>query len=265
MNPLVSFIIPLYNYKKYIGYCIQSLLNQTYDNLEIIVVDDCSTDSSVEKAKKFKDHRIQVVELTKNGGYSAAKNHGIIRSRGELICILDADDMLTKKSVAKRVEKIEQSEVDFLHADAIAIYGNMSLDDCYRINISKLPMFSEKLHRKRENSLERFSTPYHMHAQTVMVRRNVYNKFGLYDESLRSRSDREMWWRFFGQKDGDKEHISRCFLEYPVVYYRYHDKSMTTKRNKNRKYDKEVRRLSEEAYNTRKDGITKENTRFGDL
>jgi hypothetical protein len=74
-----------------------------------------------------------------------------------------------------------------------------------------------------------------------------------------------MWWRFFGQKDGDKEHISRIFMDYPVVYYRYHDKSMTNKRNKNKKYDKEVRGLAEKAYDFRKTGITRENTRLEEL
>jgi len=265
MEPLVSFVIPLYNYKKYIGYCIQSLLNQTYNNLEIIVVDDCSTDSSVEKVKQFSDPRIQIIELKKNGGYSAAKNHGIIRSKGDLICVLDADDMLTKDSVALRVDKIEQSKLDFLSANAIAVYGCISLNDCYNINVSKIPIFSPKLHLKKKNSLERFSTPYNIHAQTVMVRRSVYNKFGLYDERLRSRSDREMWWRFFGQKTGDKEHISRTFLDYPVVYYRYHDKSMTTKRNKDKRYDKEVRSLAKKAYKLRINGITRDNTRMEEL
>jgi glycosyltransferase involved in cell wall biosynthesis len=241
------------------------LLNQTYDNLEIIVVDDCSTDSSLNKVKSFSDPRIQIIELKKNEGYSAAKNHGIIRSKGELICILDADDMLTKDSVSARVNEIEKSKSMFLHAIAISVYGDISLEDCYHIKISKLPMFSDKLHLKNKPSILRFSTPYHIHSQTTMVRRDVYNKFGLYDEGLKSRSDREMWWRFFGQKDGDKEHISRVFLDYPVVYYRYHDRSMTHKRNKDRNYDKEVRNLSEKAYNLRKTGITNENTRLEDL
>jgi len=262
-SPLVSFVIPLYNYKKYIGYCIQSILNQDYDNLEIIVVDDFSTDSSVEKAKKFKDPRIQIVELPKNQGYSVAKNTGIIKSNGELICILDADDMLMPMSISSRVRAMEEFKSMFVYANAIAVYDSISIESCYEINPKKLGLWTKKTHKKKKITLLRFPSPYNIHAQTVMVRREVYETFGLYDEKLKSRSDREMWWRFFGKESGEKENISRYFLDYPVVYYRYHDKSMMRKRAKDKKYDRKVRQLCEHRYQVRKDdGITTENTKF---
>jgi glycosyltransferase involved in cell wall biosynthesis len=214
---------------------------------------------------KVEDKRVHLVKFPENRGYSVCKNEGIIRSKGSLVCILDADDMLAPGSISSRVAMIQQTESLFLQANAIAVYDHISLDTCYGIKISKLPLFTEKLHLKKKSSLLRFPSPYHVHSQTVMVRREVYRTYGLYDESLRSRSDREMWWRFFGKSDGDKVHIPHCFLDQAVVYYRYHDRSMTSKRIRNRKYDREVREKAEQAYEVRKKGITRENTRFEEL
>jgi len=201
-KPLVSIIVPLYNYKKYIGYCIQSILNQTYKNFELIVVDDCSQDSSYDKARKFekKDNRVKVIKFDKNYGYSKAKNEGIILSKGNYITILDADDMMTKNSIEIRIKKLIEFDVQFIYADAITVTGAISLSDCYNID-------SSKIKNKKLKEFSYFSSKdlYNIHAQTVMVRRDVYIKYGLYDENLRARSDREMWWRLFGKNDKDKK------------------------------------------------------------
>ncbi len=102
-----------------------------------------------------------------------------------------------------------------------------------------------------------------IHAQTVLMHRNVYKEFGLYDENLRSRSDREMWWRLFGKDKSEKAKINYYHLEKFVAYYRYHRFSMWRKRKRKKEYDKYVIKQSEKAYEMRKkEGITKENTRF---
>ncbi|MFW6130614.1 MAG: glycosyltransferase family 2 protein, partial [Atribacterota bacterium] len=92
-NLLVSVIVPLFNYEKYISDCIVSIKNQDYTNYELIICDDCSTDNSFKIAKKFESKKIKVMRLSKNSGYSVAKNEAIIASRGGLITCLDADDM----------------------------------------------------------------------------------------------------------------------------------------------------------------------------
>jgi glycosyltransferase involved in cell wall biosynthesis len=248
MIPLVSVVIPLYNYEKYIAGCVQSVLNQDYPNFEIIIVDDCSTDNSYKIAKKFSSHNVFTKKLGKNRGYSKVKNAGIVRSKGKYITILDADDMYTIDSISSRMEVLLKSDADFIHADAIAIYGDKTLGQCYKIKDPKM------LH---------FPTPYEIHAQTVIVKRDLYKKFGLYDEKLRSRSDREMWWRFFGKSKDDDIKIAKEYIAHPVAYYRYHDKSMTMMRQRDRKYDRKVRKLAEKVYEDRKDnGITKDNTVF---
>ena len=89
-NPLVSVVVTLYNYEKYIKDCLLSIKKQDYDNIEIIVVDDCSKDESVNVANSVDD--VKVIALTENKGYSFCKNVGIKSSKGEVIVLLDADD-----------------------------------------------------------------------------------------------------------------------------------------------------------------------------
>ncbi len=249
-KPLISVIVPLYNYRKYIGYCIQSILNQTYTNFELIVVDDCSTDNSYEKAKKFenKDKRVKVIKLNKNYGYSKAKNEGIILSKGKYIVTLDADDMMTKDSLEIRIKAAIKHNVPFVYANAYLVKDNISLKECYKIK------------NYREN---KSIDIYNIHAQTVLIHRDIYKKFGLYDENLRSRSDREMWWRLFGKNKSEKTKTSYYHLEKFVAFYRFHRFSMWRKRRRKPDLNNKIIKMSEKAYKIRKEqGITIENTRF---
>lgn len=84
MQPLISVVVPVYNAERYIGKCVESIQSQTYENLEIILVDDCSTDNSLKLCKQYasKDPRLKIVEHQKNQGVSAARNSGIKISRG---------------------------------------------------------------------------------------------------------------------------------------------------------------------------------------
>jgi len=249
-SPLISVVVPLYNYRKYIGYCIESILNQTYKNFELIIVDDCSTDNSYSIAKKFekKDSRIKVIKTNKNYGYSKAKNEGIIISKGDYIVTLDADDMMTKKSLEIRLKVILKKNVDFVYADAFFVRDKISLEQCYATN---------------KHRINKSLNLYNIHAQSVIIKREVHIKYGLYDENLRSRSDREIWWRLFGKKDKHEKRVSSYYIEKSVAYYRYHRYSMWRKRKRKPEFDKIVIKMSEEAYKMRKkEGITKNNTRF---
>ena len=249
-KPLISVIVPLYNYRKYIGYCIQSILNQTYTNFELIVVDDCSTDNSYEKAKKFKDKdkRVKVIKLNKNYGIGRSKNEGIILSKGKYIVTLDADDMMTKDSLEIRIKAAIKHNVPFVYANAYLVKDNISLKECYKIK------------NYREN---KSIDIYNIHAQTVLIHRDIYKKFGLYDENLRSRSDREMWWRLFGKNKSEKTKTSYYHLEKFVAFYRFHRFSMWRKRRRKPDLNNKIIKMSEKAYKIRKEqGITIENTRF---
>jgi len=241
---MVSVIISLYNYEKYIVDCIKSILNQDYPNIEIIVVDDASTDKSYKVAKKYRSDNVKIIKFDENRGYSAAKNEGIRNSKGEYIVMLDADDMLTKGSISDRMEAMLRGDADFVHANAFIIKGDCGLKYCYKTKNFKIGVFP---------------SPYDIHAQSVMLKKQIHRDFGLYDESLRSRSDREMWWRLFGKS---KEDRVKNRVNKPIVYYRYHRNMMTRFRQKNRDYDNKIRALSEGSYQIRREGITKKNTLF---
>jgi glycosyltransferase involved in cell wall biosynthesis len=101
-NPLVSVIISNYNYERFLSVCINNVLNQTYKNLEIIVVDDGSTDGSREIIAAYKQQLIVV--LKKNEGQLSAFKAGFERSRGEIVCFLDSDDFWMPQKVGHVVE-----------------------------------------------------------------------------------------------------------------------------------------------------------------
>jgi len=243
--PLVSVVVPLFNYSSYIKWCIKSITHQSYDNWELIVVDDCSTDGSLALARSFESDRIKVIHLKKNSGYSVAKNEGIAASKGEFITCLDADDMLTSNSVQERVAVfLGKPEVEFVHAKALDVGSGTSLKQAYK---------KTKGQRKSPK----------IHAQTVMVRRSVYCKYGLYDEELRSRSDKEMWWRLFGKGCSGNHLVVKYFLDLDVAYYRIHSNSMMKKRRKDPKLQERLRKLLEHRFQVRDtEGITNKNTRF---
>lgn len=124
-KPLVSVIVPLYNAEKYISETIKSVINQTYENWELLVVDDCSTDNSREIVKSFeqKDSRIRLIESEINfGGPARPRNIGIENAKGEYIAFLDADDVWLKNKLEKQLNLlIENNNFDLIDANAYTI------------------------------------------------------------------------------------------------------------------------------------------------
>ncbi|MGB3902114.1 MAG: glycosyltransferase family A protein, partial [Bacteroidales bacterium] len=104
-NILVSIIIPVYNGEKYISDTIQSVIDQTYKNWELIIVDDGSTDNTAEIVKQFNDSRISYIKKN-NTGVSDTRNVGAMISKGEILCFLDADDIWLPENLEKKVEKL---------------------------------------------------------------------------------------------------------------------------------------------------------------
>lgn len=115
-QPLVSVIIPAYNAVQWLPDAVNSILAQAYGKWELIIVNDGSTDGTADLAKSFVNPRITVVDQA-NQGVSAARNTGIKRSSGELICFLDADDAMAPHNLAVKVQAIEEHGVDWAYAD----------------------------------------------------------------------------------------------------------------------------------------------------
>ena len=115
VSPLVTIIIPIYNVKSYLEECVNSVLAQTYHNLEIILVDDGSTDGSGEMCDSFakNDSRICVIHKP-NGGQGSARNAGIAEAHGKYFVFLDSDDWITEDTIDYLVKKAEGNNLDLL-------------------------------------------------------------------------------------------------------------------------------------------------------
>lgn len=112
-TPLISVIIPAYNVEKYIKTCLDSLINQTYSNFEIIVINDGSTDRTEEVLKNYQSNFNLRIYSQKNGGISAARNQGLKLANGELICFIDSDDSVKSDYLEKLAAPFfEDSDVD---------------------------------------------------------------------------------------------------------------------------------------------------------
>ena len=111
IEPLVSVIVPVYNVEKYLEKCVYSLLQQTYKNIEIILVNDGSTDESGKMCENLaqEDDRIKVFHK-KNGGLSDARNYGVERATGEYIGFVDSDDYVHERMYEKLLSAILRNE-----------------------------------------------------------------------------------------------------------------------------------------------------------
>ena len=198
----ISVITTLFNYERYIGDAVKSFLKQGIPESEMVIVDDASTDNPYRVLQKFQDDRIKVIKLDKNMGYSHAKTSGIKACRGEIIVMLDADDMLTKGSLAIRYKKIKEG-FDFVHGPTLDQSGNGKQVE------------SRMWKKWKKNKKWKY-----VHAQSAMLKKDIHRKIGLYDENLRCKSDREMFARIFHHK------FKIGTVGEKVAIYRKHGKQM---------------------------------------
>lgn len=133
MNDKISVIIPVYNGEKYIKKCLSSLIDQEYKNLEIIVVNNASTDRTVEKIKEINDNRIKLFTISEKG-VSNARNYGIEKSTGDYIIFIDADDWLDNEMLSIMMNKIKEIDGDIVRVNYVV---NKYDDKVY--SIGKVP------------------------------------------------------------------------------------------------------------------------------
>ena len=126
MEDKVSIIVPIYNVEKYLERCVTSILNQTYKNIEVLLIDDCSTDRSGEIAKKFeeKDSRCRYIKREKNGGSSATRNTGIENATGEYLSFVDSDDWVSENFISHLINKAKEQNADITVCDYIMVNEN---------------------------------------------------------------------------------------------------------------------------------------------
>lgn len=117
MSDLISIIMPSYNASKYITATIKSVQNQTYDNWELIVVDDCSTDNTVELIRKLGDTRINVFVNERNEGAAISRNRALREAKGRWIAFLDSDDLWVPEKLEQQLKFMKEKGYAFTYTD----------------------------------------------------------------------------------------------------------------------------------------------------
>jgi glycosyltransferase involved in cell wall biosynthesis len=213
-SALVSVIIPCYNQAGYLAEAIESVFAQSYRRLEIIVVDDGSTDDTSRVATKYPD--VTLISQ-RNSGLSAARNAGIHASRGEYLVFLDADDRLLPVALETGTDRLNA------HPDSVFAYGRYSLitEDGKRIPWSPSASAQGEPYL-RPPYLRLLSRNYiGMHA-AVMYRRTIFDEVGCFDTSLAACEDYEMFLRI------TRNHAIYCHGE-TIAEYRQHEANMSLK------------------------------------
>ena len=209
----VSVIIPAYNREKYIAQTIESVLNQTYSNIELIVVDDGSTDNTRDILDKYKD-KITILEHPgrENRGQSAAINLGLKNITGDYVAILDSDDYWVQ-------DKLE-IQVDYLnkHQDTGVIYGNGFAVDEQGEYLYKI---YEDGHKELNDPASVLLDCYLFIPSDSLVRAEIFRKIGGLDESLRAAQDHDLSIKI-------AEVTRLAYIDKPLFYYRRHSQSISS-------------------------------------
>lgn len=174
-NPLASVVIPVHNGERYIKEALESCLNQTYDNFEILIVDDKSEDGTLGILKEFesRDGRVKVFAVEKQDGLGNVINIGIRASKGKYIVRMDADDVMCSDRIEKQVKYLEENP------ECVAIGGQIDIID-ENSNITRhreYPLTDKEL-RKNLFLFQPFAHP------AVTLRRSTLEEMGLYPENM---------------------------------------------------------------------------------
>lgn len=141
MNIKVSIIVPVYNVSDYISQCLTSLIKQTLKEIEVIVIDDCGQDDSMNKAARFceQDNRIRIIKNETNQGVAETRNIGISYARGKYIAFLDSDDFVDREYYEKLYDLAEKNDADIAYSNVAFYYSEQ--------NIQHSGWFKERLFR----------------------------------------------------------------------------------------------------------------------
>lgn len=122
MNELITIIINVYNGEKYINKCIDSIINQTYENLEILIINDGSTDNTLKICENYKDKRIRII-TTKNQGLALSRNTGIDNAKGKYVYFIDVDDFIELDTIEYLYKIIKQYKADISTCKHLTVYN----------------------------------------------------------------------------------------------------------------------------------------------
>jgi len=213
----VSIITPLYNSENFISKTIESVLAQSYENWEMLIIDDCSNDNGVKIVKKYQENNdnIKLVQLSKNSGAAVARNEGIKLAKGRYIAFLDSDDLWHPEKLKKQISFMKKSD----HAFTYTNYQKMSNSGNLTDVIVKSP---PRLNYKKA-----------LHTNYIGCLTAIYDteKLGkLYMPKIRKRQDYGLWLKILKKVDGHG-------LNENLAYYRVRDNSVSANKFKLIKYN----------------------------
>lgn len=209
-TPLISVVVPCYNQAQYLDECLQSVLDQTYQNWECIIVNDGSPDNTEEVAQKWvaKDSRFQYLKK-ENGGLSSARNAGIEVATGEWIQFLDCDDIITN-------EKFHLSSLYFMNNDLVISDYQLFSEQGF------LPDYCDFKNIKLcfENILLKWDIDFTIPIHCGLFKKTIIKKF---DTSLQAKEDWLFWLNLFDNS------FKYLILKEKLAQYRMHSDSVTKK------------------------------------
>ncbi len=214
--PKVSVIIPVYNGEKYIKQTIKSVLNQTFQNFEIIIIDDGSTDNSRKEIQSLDDLRIHYFYQSNKGCPAIPKNRGIRKAKGKYIAFLDQDDLFLPKKIENQLELIEKTgqKIDAVICNCF-VYDEMNkqiIGKNWAKNFRIIPgKISQRLIKGN----------FIVTSSEALIRKSFFKKNGFLDERLKIADDYDLWLRL--AKDS---HIK--FISKPLVKWRYRPGSLSS-------------------------------------
>ncbi|MCF6182667.1 glycosyltransferase family 2 protein [Lutibacter sp.] len=208
MDKLVSIITPNFNCEKFIAATIKSVINQTYKNWELIIVDDCSTDNSVKIINDFisKGERIKLIKLNKNSGPAVARNKAIELSKGDYMAFLDSDDLWDS-------EKLE-IQLNFMESKQIAL----SFTSYFSVNEEGVKL--KMIEAKQKISYKNLLTNNYIGCLTAMYSVKQLGK--VYFPNIKKRQDWALWLKI--TKSGVLAHG----INKPLAYYTKRDFSVSS-------------------------------------
>ncbi|MFA9457607.1 glycosyltransferase family 2 protein [Halalkalibacter sp. AB-rgal2] len=213
----VSVVIPLYNAERYVGACLNSILSQSLKEIEVIVIDDCSTDNSLEIVKYFNDNRLIVLRNEENQGVTKALNRGINLASGEYIARMDADDIAFKDRLKIQYEYFqENNNIDILASQVVYLH------ECSESGEVKFNMKHKELTDKKIKGVMLAYNPL-MHP-TVMFKNN---EKAIYDETVNVSQDYMKWLDLLHS-------CNFSIIKRPLLFYRVTEGSVTNSSKNNK-------------------------------
>lgn len=213
---MISVVMPAYNTGKYIGEALESILNQTFQEFEIIVVDDGSTDNTVEVVRRYmeKDDRIRLIQNA-HGGVGHARNTGLYAAKYDWIALLDSDDVALPERFEKQVKAIK-ADPEVVVWDTLI--RNMGADGQLQADVKRVaPATKEQFYGMRDNG-----QVIHVATTTAIFRRDIALEIEGFDKRFKNSGDTEFWNRM-------ARHGPILSIPEVLTLYRLHAESVTSK------------------------------------